>query len=361
MRIVVYEAKKVFSMPALWSFFLLSFALNILFIIGKDYEREYFNMQSAFRADENDNVFAGYDTKLLAAFYANVVKESPVAVDWVNKKYTLLQPRAEHLAECGAALDFYAGDATYESHQFLFGSLMRAMLVESSVCAMFVMLYLMGYEQMNCTDAQVCACRIGRWLWVQKMIAAILSAVFLYFLLTGITLIFYLELWNYSGVWNESVSSRFNYFTDLLYIRLFLTWHDFTVGGYLAAVLLLGAVLVIVFGLMSAVCAMVFRNVYGAALVLAVILFGGMGLESLFSQCKAWVLYFIATMQPAAVLFSVNVWFTEAGISTFLPWQETISAALNLMGCSIAVIISWRRFRRREMWQIWNKSVSAGG
>ncbi|MDE7414982.1 MAG: hypothetical protein K2N44_01475 [Lachnospiraceae bacterium] len=355
MGLIAYEAKKVFCIPALWGFFALSFIFNILLIAGQGYERDYFNQeriaaeQSVFDTDEKDNVFVGYDTGKLAAFYSDIVKESPMAIRWVERKYALLQPRAEHLAESGAALDFYAGDITYESHQFLFSSLIRAILAEGSICAMLMVLYLMGYEQMNHTAGQVCASRTGRRLWVDKLAAAVLSAVILYCLLVGVTLLVYFNLWDYSGVWQDSVSSRFNYLTDMLYTRPFLTWHDFTVGEYLASVLSLGAALVVVFGLMAAVCAMMFRNVYGAALVLALVLFGGIGLGSLFSQCKAWGMYFITTMQPSAVWLSVNVWFTESGISAFLPWQEVISVALHLMVCGIVVTILLRCFMSKDI------------
>ena len=47
------------------------------------------------------------------------------------------------------------------------------------------------------------------------------------------TLVPYFLLYDYSGIWNASVSSQFNYFSDMLVVRPFLTWGDFTVGQYL--------------------------------------------------------------------------------------------------------------------------------
>ncbi len=226
---------------------------------------------------------------------------------------------------------------------------MRATLVEGSICAMLVILYLMGYEQLNRTEGQVCASCKGRRLWMTKLAAAMLSAEALYVLLAGMTLAFYLGRWDYGGIWGDSVSSRFNYLTDMLYKRPFLTWHDFTVGGYLAASLSLGAGLVAVFGLLAAVCAMLLRNVYAAALVLGTVLFGGIGLGSLFSQCRVWAAYFVMTLQPSAVWLDVNVWFTESGIAAFIPWQETVAVALNLAVCSMAVCVMFRRFMRRDL------------
>ena len=361
MGLIVYEMKKAFCIPALWAFIVLSLALNGLLILGNDDIRDYFHIEKNIEnnlektrggnevMNAPENIFVGYDTGALAAFYVEIVKESPTAVDWVQRKYSLLQPRVEHLARSGAALDYYAGEATYESHQFLFGTLMRAMLAESSICAMLVVLYLMGYEQLNRTEGTVCASRMGRWLWGKKLAAAMLSAAALYIFVVGMTLIFYFGLWDYSGIWGDSVSSRFNYLTDMLHKRPFLTWGDFTIGGYLAAVLALGAALVAVFALIAAVCAMLFRNIYAAALMLATVLFGGIGVGSLLSQCRLWAAYFITTLQPQAVWLDVNVWFTESGIATFMPWQETVAVILNLALCGAAVWIVFRWFMRRDI------------
>ena len=352
MRLIAFEMKKVVCFPALWTFLMLSLVLNGLLILGNDDVRNYFDTEkddSGAVMGVPENVFEGYDTGVLAVFYADIVRESPTAVAWIRKKYSLLQPRAEQLAKSGAALDHYAGKATYESHQLLFGILMRATLAEGSICAMLVILYLMGYEQLNRTEGQVCSSCKGRQLWMTKIAAAMLSAEVLYVLLAGMTLALYFGRWDYGGIWGDSVSSRFNYLTDMLYKRPFLTWHDFTVGGYLAASLSLGAGLVAVFGLLAAVCAMLLRNVYAAALVLGTVLFGGIGLGSLFSQCRVWAAYFVMTLQPSAVWLDVNVWFTESGIAAFIPWQETVAVALNLAVCSMAVCVMFRRFMRRDL------------
>lgn len=360
MGLTAYEIKKALCIPALWAFILLSLALNGLLILGNDSVREYFHMEKdAGRGkmaggihditDAPENIFAGYDTGALASFYADIVNGSPTAVRWIERKYSLLQPRAEQLARSGAALDHYAGKATYESHQFLFGTLLRAVFAEGCVCAMLVVLYLTGYEQLARTEGQVCASRTGRWLWGRKLAAAMLSAEALYVLLAGVTLAVYLVRWDYGGIWGDSVSSRFNYLTDMLYQRPFLTWGDFTVSGYLAASLALGAALVAVSGLFAAVCAMLFRNIYAAALVLGAILFGGIGLGCVFSQCRVWTAYFITTLQPSAVWLSVNVWFTESGIAAFMPWQETAAVVLNLALCGAAAGIVFRRFMRRDI------------
>ena len=278
MNLAVYEWRKLFRLPALWAFLALCLAFNGLLIATlSPYDRAFFNETSqtakalgqrvdedflagldAIPATENrdllrqsvtgmEDIFETYDTGELSDFYAGVVEKSPLAVTWMTWKYDLLASRVEHLAQTDAALDLYAGPATYGSHQFLFGALFRAILCESAILAMLGTLYLLGYEGMHRAEGLACASRTGRKLRRVKVLAALQASAALYGLLAFCTLVPYFLLYDYSGIWNASVSSQFNYFSDMLVVRPFLTWGDFTVGQYLAAALALGAVLTAVF------------------------------------------------------------------------------------------------------------------
>ncbi len=140
------------------------------------------------------------------------------------------------------------------------------------------------------------------------------------------TLGLYFLRFDYSGIWNASVSSQFNYLSDMLVIRPFLTWGDFTVGrvpgggpgpgsgpdgGH--------------FPCWRSVCGTLVRSPYLAALVLGLVCFGGLGLISVSGESGLWVGYVIACFQPATVWLCCSAWFTELGLNAVLPWQETIA------------------------------------
>ena len=291
MSLAVCEWRKLFRLPALWAFLALCLAFNGLLIASlSPYDRSFFNETSAAaealgqRVDEDflagldampatenrdlllqsvtgiEDIFETYDIGELADFYAGVVEKSPLAVTWMTWKYGLLAERVEHLAQTDAAMDLYAGPATYGSHQFLFGSLFRAILGESAILAMLGTLYLLGYEGMHRTEGLICSSRTGRKLRRLKVLTALPALAALYGLLALCTLAPYFLLYDYGGIWDASVSSQFNYFSDMLVVRPFLTWGDFTVGQYLAAALALGAVLTTVFSLLASVCGILVRN-----------------------------------------------------------------------------------------------------
>ena len=380
MNLVYCEWRKLFHLPALWAFLGLCLVFNGLLIATQSpYDRAFFNDTSADaellgqRVDgeflaglsampetENrelllqsvaglEDVFETYDTGELADFYTGVVKTSPLAMEWMTWKYGLLAERVEHLAQTDAALDLYAGPATYGSHQFLFGALFRAILGESAILAMLGTLYLLGYEGLHQTEGLVCATRTGRRLWGVKLLAALPASTVLYGLLASFTLTPYFLLYDYGGIWSASVSSQFNYFSDMLFVRPFLTWGDFTVGQYLTAALVLGAALTAVFSLLAAVLGIFIRHSYLAALALMALCFGGLEMVSALGELGWWAVYLIACFQPVIVWLSCSAWFTELGLTAVLPWQETIAVGLNLLLLGGGAILVLRRFSRKDV------------
>ncbi|MEI3362783.1 MAG: hypothetical protein V8R75_09640 [Oscillospiraceae bacterium] len=194
-----------------------------------------------------------------------------------------------------------------------------------------------------------CSSRTGRRLRRVKVLAALPASMALYGLLAICTLIPYFLLFDYGGVWSASVSSQFNYLVDMLVVRPFLTWGDFTVGQYLAAALALGAGLTAVFSLLASVCGTLVRNPYLAALALGVVCFGGMGVISVLGELGWWAAYLIACFQPVMVWLSCSAWFTELGLTAVLPWQETIASGLNLLLLSGGALLALGWFDRKDV------------
>lgn len=379
MTLAAWEWRKLVRLPALWGFLALCLTFNGLLLWEEDSLRQPFNETSAIAeelgqrvdgaflegledlprteygdlvlaaAREMTDIFEDYDTRDLAGLYGGVVKSSPAAVRLMKWKYALMAERVKHLGETGAAMDLYAGPVSHDAHQFLYDTLFRAVVTESLLLGMLSMLYLLGFEGQRRTVSLVCASRTGRRLYGKKVLAGLTAAVFLYALLAAVTLGVYFCLWDYGGVWGASVSSQFNYLTDMLFRRPFLTWGDFTVGGYLAAELTLGALLTAAFALLAAVCNLLLRNAYAAALMLAVVCFGGVGLTAGLAQAGLWIGYFVSLVHPACVWLGLGGWFTELGLSGAVPWQETVSTGLDLLVFGLGTVLALRLFRRKDI------------
>lgn len=379
MKLTMYELGKLVRLPALWVFLALCIAFNVILIGTETGGRELFNEISHItsglgqRVDEAfydalpegdvgdilrqitaemENIYTDYDIGKLSDFYEETVKKSPTAVDLMSRKYKFLEARRAHLAKTGAAMDIYAGSAynlTHNSFHFLFGTLMRAVLLESGVLGMLSVLQLMGYERQYRTMLMVYSTRTGRGLCRRKIIAGVIAALGLYVILTAITLSVYFALWDYSGVWSASVSSQFNYLTDMLYKRPFFTWADFSVAGYLTAELILGGALTAVFSLFAGLCGVVFRSVYAAALAIMLFLLGSLAAGSFCGSVGLWVIYLLLGFLPVNLWLCVGGWFTELGLSAVIPWQETVSAVLNLALLGVGTWLAIVRFKRKDI------------
>lgn len=270
MKRVGWEWRKLLTLPALWGFLALCLAFNGLLManapgdcqtfgeisataralgqrVAQDFveglaQRPATPVQEALSqvTGEMTNVYAGYDLSGLVTRYQQLLSASPTASAWMTAKYQALEQRVDHLAQTGAAMDLYAGPMTHDSHQFLFGTLMRAMVGEGAVLGMLAALYLLGYEKVHRTEGMVYTTCTGRNMVRGKIVAGVTAGVALYLLLTGLTLGIYFTQWDYSGLWSASVSSQFNFLTDMMVRRPFLTWADFTVAQYLVACLALG-------------------------------------------------------------------------------------------------------------------------
>ena len=381
MRLAVWEWRKLFRMPALWVFVGLCLVFNGLLLASTSaLDRSFFNDTSADaallgqRVDEDflagldalpdtenrvllrpyvtglENTLEGYDTGELTDFYQNLMEGDSLAQSWMAWKYDLLQDRVDHLAQTGAALDLYVGPITHDSHQYLYDTLFRAIVAEGILLGLLCALYLVGYEGMNGTRPLTCASRTGRRLWRCKALAALIAALGLYALLVLLTLGPYLILWDYGGIWSASVSSQFNYFVDMLYSRPFLTWGDFTVGSYFAAMVAAGGALVAVFTLMGAVAGLLIGNTYGAAIAAAALCALMIGLSSfLVNGLGLWWAYLLTTFSPAYLWLSISGWFTELGQGGLVPWQETAGLTLNLLVWGGFALLALRRFGRKDV------------
>ena len=379
MRLLRYEWGKLARLPALWGVLVLCLAFNCLLIGSGDHWRREWNETAAMtgglgqrvdsdfldglgrrpRLDYRDyllsaaegmtDVYADYDLKALSGFYNGYVKSSPAAAALMDRKYDRLAERIAHLSETGAAMDWYGGPITHYVHQFLYGTLMRAVLTEGAVLGMLSMLFLLGYENQQRTAAGVYASRTGRKLCRCKVLAGITWALAVYLLLAAVTLGIFLLFWAWRGVWDGSVSSQFNYVIDLFYPRPFFTWTDFTAGGYLAAAVGLGGLLTVVFALLAAICGTLMRNVYLSALLLALLLCGSAAAQALCAQAGLWMGYALLTFQPVSIWLYVNGWFTELGLNAFVPWQETVGTGLSLAVCGLGTALALRHFERKDV------------
>lgn len=380
MRLFRFELGKLFRLPMLWGFLALSLALNGLFLMTGIHGRPWYTYVASvlpvtfqrtddpafaagldtlpaeeFRevlraqAAQPRNVFDGMDAAAVGQAQAGLLGVTGKWADIFARKYEAYQPVADEIAASGDAYDVYAAEATHDYQVFLIGVILHAALTESLLLAVLLTLYAFGCEEQNHTDLLVFSTRAGRALNRYKLAAALCASLLCCLMLYIFTIIPFALLYRLRDFLSMHVSSSFNYILVGVARFPFMVWKPFRLAGYLGASLALGLALVAVFVLGAAVCGLLLRNTYLAFLLWFTVSVGSLALPMLCADAKIWGGYFLGLCLPVPVWLGQQEWFTVQGISTFLPWQETVCTFANLAVFAVLVLLAARRFRRKDL------------
>lgn len=320
-------------------------AMQAAFAEGATAEQEEL-LGDAVRTAEN--VFDGMDAAALGAHYADRVEPSPVAGQ-LRRKYATLQGRIDHLAQTGVALDLYAGPVTHNLHQTVFGSLMPAVMAEAALIGAATVLLLHEMERVSGMRQTLFSSACGRRVVLVKLVCAMLVALGCYALLMGLVLGIAAVMFDLGPLLGSSVSSQFNFLVEALMVKPFITWGDFTVAGYALAVCGLGVLLVLIACMAASVAALLCRDAYRAALMLALACVAMPAVVDLATRAGLWELVSAAAFLPVNVWLLAYAWFTDLGRLSLVPWHETIALAVDLCVMMALVAVVYRRFLRRDV------------
>ena len=382
MNLLRYELKKLLTLPMLWVLVALCLLLNLCITLGYRYkvmDYDFFSYvtetasqtgtvlgddfteklsalperpeKSRLLAETTDlsAIYEDYDATALADAYIGLYGVSGIWAELLTAKYEKLQASVGALAQCGAEFSLYGADVTTELHDLLFGVVLRAVLTEACLFGVFSMLYLLSYEQQNRTAWEVCTTKTGRGIFRYKLSAGLLAAVIGYALIAEVTLLVYFSVFDYSWLWNVSVSSGFNYVSELIGRKPFLTWVPLTVRSYLLAVLGLGLGLTLVFALMGAFIGALSPNSYMGVVLFFLLALAMMTVPYLFSETGIWGGYFVTELSPMCLWFVSPRWLTDLGSVSVLPFHETVGIGFNLLLWGLLVWGADRYNRKRDV------------
>ena len=377
MRILKFEIKKLVSLPMLWIFLVLCLGLNGAIVISETYgmdTAQYLSYISKTVPQTGIGMGKEFDQKLskmpeekwkddlvLATRNAQSSLKSEDAVnvgeilisqcglsgflaDKMKEKYKKLQGAVETLKQQEADLSVYAADITYDIHQLLFSSLFRAITTESCLFAVLLMLYVFGFEEQNHTEQIVYSTYRGRKVQKEKIGAGLLIVIMYFVILTGLSLFCFFSVYVFSGIWDSSVSSQFNYIQCSGYTKPFWTWIPFTLRSYFVVMLVLAVVLTIVFSLFGALIGLLCRNTYMGFVMFLAIALGMVALPFICADVGIWEGYFLAELLPTSLWLCSSQWLTDLGTVSLMPWHETIGLIGNIIVFIVIVQVGLAHF-----------------
>lgn len=318
---------------------------NILAELPNQDEKEMLLAETSGRRD----TFEGYCTSEIADFYIQKFRIKGSTAEALERKYQKLQVRVEELAKKDAALSLSAAGVTKKLLDHLFGKLCRAVITEGILLAVFLALYACGNDEMQRTQSIVYTTKTGRYIQREKWAASLISAVFAYVLLAGSMLIVFVGVWRLGAIWKGNMSSQFYYVADLGVKQPFVSWADFSIAGYLAAVLALGAVVVIVFHGIGFFAGLTTHHAYRGFLLFFALMVLNFELMLLTGNSGLWGVYEIVQWSPMALWWFQPIWFSELGASTLIAWQECWVALFCMSGSVLLLIVAFRHFYKKEL------------
>ncbi len=352
--LIKFETKKLITLPALWIFVTACLILNAFLIYTSPLDpsinilsKELEN--SGQKMTQGIDRFEGYETSEIAQGLTKTLKLQGVLKEGMSLKYEKLQEVVDTYAKQDVSLDTYAGVYTRTLHKRLFNTILKTLTAEGILFSVLVTLFLIGYEPLHKTDLQVYCTKVGRSIMGYKHLAAILCTVSFWGILCLSTLLIYFLRWDYSGFWSANVCSQNNSLIEMMMLRPFITWQNFTVGTYLIVMLMACTVLVLLFLLLGRFLGLVIENHYIAFLILVFIIAGTFFL-TFFLLEKGFVWgYFGLSFSLPILYHTMILWFTDMGSYTLIPYHETITLCFNLVLLLIFNKFAVEHFKRKDI------------
>lgn len=335
-----YELKKLVLSPAIVGFVALCIVFNVVIAIAgyNDYDSNY--------KTEAVNIFEGFKTSEIAETYIWKYNITDRNAENIRNKYEKLQPVIDEKSANGDALSTYFGKQTHYRHSLLFEIIFMVIIAESCLLALFAALVSVTYENMRGTEHTICASKVGRRILRTKLCASLTTTAVLTAVILGVSLTVFFLRFDFSGVWNDNVSSMFNYAVSE-YGKPFITWHSFTVGGYLWATIGVTFGLVICICLLGYAAGIFVRNGYGAFIAAALVVgipFLAKPLFPIGSVSRA-----IWGLTPVWLWKNSGAWFTDGGADIIWANFESVGLFVSLAVLSIAAFIATKIFKKREL------------
>lgn len=378
-ELACWEWKKLCRVPMLYVFFALCIVFNMQLVLEERYGEDYVAYVKQARHDAGSrmgdafwervesfsdgeekerllretkgaqDIFEAYDALDTAALIVNKYRMDGWTAAALGHKYQKQARRIQKLAASDASLDVGAAGMTKTIFDALFEKLCRAVLTEGLLLAVFAALFCSGSEQFERTWQLVYTSRRGRSVQREKLLAGLLFAAAMYVLLALVSCAVFAGSWRLGEIWETHMSTQF-YDAYSMGIRLpFVPWADFTMRGYLAAVLLLGLVLAVVFYLLGYLAGLLAKNSYAG--FAAVFVASALNLEviMLAGNAGSWGIYEAAMWTPAGVWLLHPLWFTDMGIHAVIPWQECTAAALCLAAAAVLLSCGFCYYNRKDL------------
>ncbi|MFP9130434.1 hypothetical protein ACLIJJ_21845 [Niallia sp. BSM11] len=235
---------------------------------------------------------------------------------------------------------FFLSD--YKMHSKLFRTLMKTMAIEGVLLVVLITVLITNYEFEQRTQLVTYATKKGRKLILHKGTASLIASLSVISLIFVGTLATYFSIYDYSAVWQTSISSGLNWESKLPYI----TWWNLSLWQYtLLAVGILTMVLVVVV-MLTFTLGLLVKNSYYTWLICVMLLITMYVVPSFFSN---GVIQLLTNFNITLLLLNPHYYFNGGTTFMMMKYHEVWTILLWLFIASISISIAIRYFNRKDV------------
>lgn len=294
-----------------------------------------------------DAFYEGYDVNSAGQAYLRRGNISGSPAQFISRSCAQLQERVVQIKSDGEKDTLFFPGTVYQVHGFLYGTLLKAIVIESAILGVLVMFFTVNYEFAHGTQDLAYASRRGRHLPADQFRAAMLAGMLVPVFFMAVALPVFFANYHFSNVWNSFVSSGMNAEPHGMEVVPYVTFRPMTVWQYLWVNIGLTLVLQAVFCLLAFAVAVFCRNSYVGFLGYALT---GMLLMNI-PSILPWntMLPLILAANPVIAWYDCHNWLTQVDIFDAYPGYFPVIFLLGTTATAVAVFFGIRRFRRADL------------
>lgn len=292
------------------------------------------------------NLESSYSKLNIGTMTQEELEKNPYNKKMTNKlmrNYDKMAIRFNELKSNNEHKNLFFYGKVYKMHSFLFKSILKTIIFEIIILGVLFTSYIMNFEFENKTAPIVYTTKKGRNLIWDKLLISLILTLLISTILIGITLLIYFIVFDYSTLWNTSVSSFFSQEYNLPYIA----WWNISFKTYLIVVISLIYVLEILFSTIAFVLSSFIKNNYIVFGIFFLLVGIGILLPSLVPSKLSIIMDSVYT--PFTLLINPSWWFMmKYGLNSH-KYYEIITVLIWSIALIFISILCIKKFKKESI------------
>lgn len=298
----------------------------------------YFNIAKSI-----DESYGEIDIQKLAEAEINKYNLSGNAAETLLHEYEKFSDRFDEMVQNGEHKQWFFVGKAYFMHSFLFKTVFLHIIIEALLLIVLTTALITTYEFESKTHLVAYSTKRGRKLMKNKLLASVTVATIIAVFLFAITLGTFFTVFDYSHVWNTSISSAFNWEYNFPNVA----WWDLSVGVFLIGVIALVFIVLLLFVGLTFALSVAVKNSYITFFSIAA-LFILLWLLPSFMPTSSILLFVTAYTLPTLLLAISSAFMGSSGLIMFENFEWMTIGCWTVITIAVS-FMSYKRFKKIDV------------